>query len=267
MFGTLDAKQQGPGVWQSLQAWVERGWRTAVLAGSRSKAGGDRPRLDGSRLATAPAGSGQISRGYLLNVYVEPEHRRKKLARQLIDQALAEARRQKIRVVALIDGCRQAALREKRLPPTNEISTGRWTLNRHQQDARSFLHTAGLCGFSLFSRPRHGTRMAPGHATRSSKQFLLAGPADSVQQLARFCAVPRVIPFMSRPQAGNQPHGGVDCRACLARGTGKEGGDNRQESVTALKALPAADDDNHPLHDAGVRPLIDPATIERTIER
>ena len=43
----------------------------------------------------------QNKRGYLLNVYVEPEHRRKKLASQLIDQALAEARRQKIRVVAL----------------------------------------------------------------------------------------------------------------------------------------------------------------------
>jgi ribosomal protein S18 acetylase RimI-like enzyme len=43
----------------------------------------------------------QEKRGYLLNVYVEPEHRRKKLASHLIDQALAEARKQKIRVVAL----------------------------------------------------------------------------------------------------------------------------------------------------------------------
>jgi ribosomal protein S18 acetylase RimI-like enzyme len=43
----------------------------------------------------------QDKRGYLLNVYVEPEHRRKRLASQLIDQALAEARKQKIRVVAL----------------------------------------------------------------------------------------------------------------------------------------------------------------------
>jgi ribosomal protein S18 acetylase RimI-like enzyme len=43
----------------------------------------------------------QDKRGYLLNVYVEPEHRRKKLASHLIDQALAEARKQKIRVVAL----------------------------------------------------------------------------------------------------------------------------------------------------------------------
>jgi ribosomal protein S18 acetylase RimI-like enzyme len=43
----------------------------------------------------------QDKRGYLLNVYVEPEHRRKRLASHLIDQALAEARKQKIRVVAL----------------------------------------------------------------------------------------------------------------------------------------------------------------------
>ena len=45
-----------------------------------------------------------------------------------------------------------------------------------------------------------------------------------------------------------------------------EGGDTRQESVSqALKALSAADDDIILVHDA-VRPLIDPATIERTIE-
>jgi len=40
-------------------------------------------------------------RGYLLNVYVEPSHRRRKLASNLIDTALAEARRRGIRVVAL----------------------------------------------------------------------------------------------------------------------------------------------------------------------
>lgn len=40
-------------------------------------------------------------RGYLLNVYVEPEYRRRKLASNLIEMALAEARRRYIRVVAL----------------------------------------------------------------------------------------------------------------------------------------------------------------------
>jgi len=40
-------------------------------------------------------------RGYLLNVYVEPEYRRRHLATNLIELALAEARRRGIRVVAL----------------------------------------------------------------------------------------------------------------------------------------------------------------------
>ena len=45
-----------------------------------------------------------------------------------------------------------------------------------------------------------------------------------------------------------------------------EGGDNRQESVgNALAALECEDDDIVLVHDA-VRPLIDPATIERTID-
>jgi len=45
-----------------------------------------------------------------------------------------------------------------------------------------------------------------------------------------------------------------------------EGGDNRQESVShALAALPAEPDDIVLVHDA-VRPLIDAATIERTID-
>jgi ribosomal protein S18 acetylase RimI-like enzyme len=42
-----------------------------------------------------------VHRGYLLNVYVELEYRRRKLASHLIELALAEARRRKIRVVAL----------------------------------------------------------------------------------------------------------------------------------------------------------------------
>jgi ribosomal protein S18 acetylase RimI-like enzyme len=41
------------------------------------------------------------TRGYLLNVYVEPEYRRRRLASNLIENALAEARRRDIRVVAL----------------------------------------------------------------------------------------------------------------------------------------------------------------------
>jgi ribosomal protein S18 acetylase RimI-like enzyme len=40
-------------------------------------------------------------RGYLLNVYVHPEYRRKKLGSQLVERALAEARQRNIRVVSL----------------------------------------------------------------------------------------------------------------------------------------------------------------------
>lgn len=40
-------------------------------------------------------------RGYLLNVYVDAEFRRKRIASNLIELALAEARRRKIRVVSL----------------------------------------------------------------------------------------------------------------------------------------------------------------------
>lgn len=40
-------------------------------------------------------------RGYLLDVYVDPAHRRQKLASHLIEMALAEARRRRIRVVSL----------------------------------------------------------------------------------------------------------------------------------------------------------------------
>ncbi len=40
-------------------------------------------------------------RGYLLNVFVEPEYRGRGLARELVECCLAEARRRNIRVVAL----------------------------------------------------------------------------------------------------------------------------------------------------------------------
>jgi GNAT superfamily N-acetyltransferase len=40
-------------------------------------------------------------RGYLLNVYVEPEYRKRGLAHELVEQCMAEARRRGIRVVTL----------------------------------------------------------------------------------------------------------------------------------------------------------------------
>lgn len=41
------------------------------------------------------------ARGYVLNVFVEPEYRRRGLARALIELCMAEARRRHIRVVSL----------------------------------------------------------------------------------------------------------------------------------------------------------------------
>jgi 2-C-methyl-D-erythritol 4-phosphate cytidylyltransferase len=115
-----------------------------------------------------------------------------------------------------------------------------------------------------------GTRMAPGHATPNApKQFLaLQGLPILVHSLRAFAAVPRVSciyvavrkPEMSRMESLIAEH------ALASRVRVVEGGDTRQASVSqALKALPAADDDIILVHDA-VRPLIDPATIERTIE-
>jgi ribosomal protein S18 acetylase RimI-like enzyme len=45
-----------------------------------------------------PAGE---HRGYLLNVFVDPEFRRRGVAHALVDRCLAEARRRGLRVVAL----------------------------------------------------------------------------------------------------------------------------------------------------------------------
>ena len=117
-----------------------------------------------------------------------------------------------------------------------------------------------------------GTRMATGPASanpQAPKQFLtLQGLPVLVHTLRAFAAVPRVHaiyvavrkPEISRMQALIAEYG------MQARVNVVEGGDTRQESVSqALKALHAAEDDVILVHDA-VRPLIDPATIERTIE-
>ena len=63
-----------------------------------------------------------IHRGYLLNVYVEPDHRRKHLASALIELVLAEARRRRIRVVALHTTDAARPLYESNgFRPTNEM--------------------------------------------------------------------------------------------------------------------------------------------------
>jgi 2-C-methyl-D-erythritol 4-phosphate cytidylyltransferase len=110
-----------------------------------------------------------------------------------------------------------------------------------------------------------GTRMAG----PQPKQFLaLNGQPILIHSLRTFAAVERVTAIyvavrnteIERVQAQVAEHGFADRVQVV------EGGDNRQESVShALAALPAEADDIVLVHDA-VRPLIDAATIDRTID-
>jgi 2-C-methyl-D-erythritol 4-phosphate cytidylyltransferase len=110
-----------------------------------------------------------------------------------------------------------------------------------------------------------GTRMA----VSQPKQFLaLDGVPILIHSLRAFAAVPRVSAIyvavrkteMERVQAQIAEYGFSDRVSVV------EGGDTRQETVSnALAALPAAADDIVLVHDA-VRPLIDAATIDRTID-
>jgi len=110
-----------------------------------------------------------------------------------------------------------------------------------------------------------GTRMAG----PQPKQFLaLQGVPILIHSLRAFASVERVTAIyvavrnteMERVQAQIAEYGFTD-RVHVV-----EGGDNRQESVShALAALPAEADDIVLVHDA-VRPLIDAATIDRTID-
>ncbi|MFP5211245.1 MAG: 2-C-methyl-D-erythritol 4-phosphate cytidylyltransferase [Acidobacteriota bacterium] len=119
--------------------------------------------------------------------------------------------------------------------------------------------------FAILPAAGLGTRMAG----PQPKQFLtLDGVPILIHSLRAFAAVPRVTAIyvavrgteMQRVQAQIAEYGFTH-RVHVV-----EGGDKRQESVAhALAALPAQPDDIVLVHDA-VRPLIDAATIERTID-
>jgi 2-C-methyl-D-erythritol 4-phosphate cytidylyltransferase len=119
--------------------------------------------------------------------------------------------------------------------------------------------------FAIFPAAGLGTRMAG----PQPKQFLaLNGIPILIHSLRAFAEVKRITqiyvavrkPEMERTRAQAAEYG-LNGRVKVV-----EGGDNRQESVVnALAAVPAADDDIILVHDA-VRPLIDAATIERTID-
>ena len=119
--------------------------------------------------------------------------------------------------------------------------------------------------FAILPAAGLGTRMAG----PQPKQFLtLDGVPILIHSLRAFAAVKRVTAIyvavrgteMQRVQAQIEEYGFSE-RVHVV-----EGGDKRQESVAhALAALPAQPDDIVLVHDA-VRPLIDAATIERTID-
>jgi 2-C-methyl-D-erythritol 4-phosphate cytidylyltransferase len=119
--------------------------------------------------------------------------------------------------------------------------------------------------FAILPAAGLGTRMAG----PQPKQFLaLDGVPILVHSLRAFASVGRVTAIyvavrkteMERVQAQIAEFGFAE-RVHVV-----EGGDTRQESVVhALDALPAEDEDVVLVHDA-VRPLIDQATIERTID-
>jgi 2-C-methyl-D-erythritol 4-phosphate cytidylyltransferase len=119
--------------------------------------------------------------------------------------------------------------------------------------------------FAIFPAAGIGTRMAGSQP----KQFLaLGGIPILIHSLRAFAAVERVTaiylavrkPEMERVTAQLAEYGLTDRTVVV------EGGDNRQESVShALAAIPADEEDIVLVHDA-VRPLIDAATINRTID-
>ncbi|HEY1254967.1 MAG TPA: 2-C-methyl-D-erythritol 4-phosphate cytidylyltransferase [Terracidiphilus sp.] len=119
--------------------------------------------------------------------------------------------------------------------------------------------------FAILPAAGLGTRMAG----PQPKQFLtLDGVPILIHSLRAFASVARVtgiyvavrLPEMERVQAQIAEYGFTD-RVHVV-----EGGSHRQESVEhALAALPAEVQDVVLVHDA-VRPLIDAATIDRTID-
>jgi 2-C-methyl-D-erythritol 4-phosphate cytidylyltransferase len=113
-----------------------------------------------------------------------------------------------------------------------------------------------------------GTRMATGHSVPAPKQFLeLGGVPVLIRTLRAFAAVPEVTDLIVAVRASEMERVADQVRefGFVDEVRVVEGGDHRQESVAnALNAIDCDPDDIVLVHDA-VRPLIDTATIERTI--
>jgi 2-C-methyl-D-erythritol 4-phosphate cytidylyltransferase len=114
-----------------------------------------------------------------------------------------------------------------------------------------------------------GTRMAAGSHAAAPKQFLSVGGVPVlVRSVKAFLEVSRVdaVCVAVRPTERERVEEQIREHELGSRVHVVEGGDSRQESVgNALAALESNDDDLVLVHDA-VRPLIDVATIERTID-
>lgn len=119
--------------------------------------------------------------------------------------------------------------------------------------------------FAILPAAGLGTRMA----SPAPKQFLsLGGIPILIHSLRAFAAVPRItqIVVAVRKTEMERLNDQVSEYGFEGRVKVVEGGDNRQESVAnALAAIEAEPDDIVLVHDA-VRPLIDAATIDRTID-
>ena len=114
-----------------------------------------------------------------------------------------------------------------------------------------------------------GTRMSAGHPSITApKQFLeLAGVPILIHTLRAFAEVPRVVAtyVAVRPNEMDRVSAQIRDYGFAGKVHAVTGGDTRQESVAhALDAIDCHPDDIILVHDA-VRPLIDTATIERTI--
>lgn len=114
-----------------------------------------------------------------------------------------------------------------------------------------------------------GTRMAAGSHAAAPKQFLSVGGVPVlVRSIRAFLQVPRVdaVCVAVRASERERVEAQIQEHELGPRVHVVEGGDSRQESVgNALAALESHEDDIVLVHDA-VRPLIDAATIERTID-
>jgi 2-C-methyl-D-erythritol 4-phosphate cytidylyltransferase len=114
-----------------------------------------------------------------------------------------------------------------------------------------------------------GTRMAAGSHAAAPKQFLsIGGVPVLVRSVQAFLDVSRVdaVCVAVRASERERVQAQIEEHALGSRVHVVEGGDSRQESVgNALAALESGNEDLVLVHDA-VRPLIDAATIERTID-